>query len=828
MSATIDFGIDLGTTNSAIAQFRKGAVEVFKNPIIYGQSTLPSVVSFRKDKIDVGSKAKEYIQKRPGDVVAVFKRKMGTSESYPVKSIGRSVTPIELSSHVLKTLKGFVQSGDPVDAAVITIPASFDTTQSNATKEAGEQAGFRQVVLLQEPIAASLAYANKAASADRLAEGRWLVYDLGGGTFDVALVEIRDGEMRVVDHEGDNFLGGADFDRLIVERFLVPRLEEVGEFSSLEEDLKSESGRHNAAYYKLLYAAEDAKVALSGTTSAEIVVEMEDDEGSQIDEEFTLTRSEFEGYIRDDIDRTLDMVKAMLARNGMTAGDAQFVLMVGGSTYIPYVRSRVGEVLSIPVNCDVDPTTAVAVGAAYFAGTKRKELSTEKKAARARATVRARVAYHKASLEDSEFVAVQFEGDLSGLSYRITRDDGGYDTGLKPLQPKVAEDLPLVPNAYNYFTLTVLDGVGNPVETDIEPIGIAHGKFSVAGQPLPHDISVERDDTEHEDTFLDLVFRKNETLPLRRTMTFQLNRTVAKGSDDVIRVRVLEGPHHVHPNSNQCIGHLEISGTMLARDAVRGSDIEVTLEMSESRDLSASAYLAMTDQEFSEVFKPKARSTPADYLQQTAVSLTQRLNSEIERATEVEDYEAAQALKATLREAEETAANAHDLASDDVTDRRYQLEDRLRDLNRRIDEATKDKRLQEARQEYEEARGRCREVVAAGGNDQEQRRLNEIAAQEPTFLSSGNPTRIREMTEELERLTYNVLWRTPPFLQQMFANLSSGASRMNDPEQAKNLLAAGQFAIQTSNWDRLAEVNFGLINLLPSRDRASYTGRIGF
>ena len=160
MENTINYGIDLGTTNSAIAKFVKGEVIIFSNPQDYGRNTLPSVVMYKKDKIQVGNKAKEFLEKDPKSVVGVFKRKMGTTESFKIKSINESKTPIELSAQVLKELKTFVNTGDTLDAVVITIPASFDTIQSNATKEAGIQAGFKQVVLLQEPIAASLAYAN--------------------------------------------------------------------------------------------------------------------------------------------------------------------------------------------------------------------------------------------------------------------------------------------------------------------------------------------------------------------------------------------------------------------------------------------------------------------------------------------------------------------------------------------------------------------------------------------------------------------------------------------------------------------------------------------
>ena len=194
MENMINFGIDLGTTNSVIAKFVKGEVQVFTNPTDFGRNTLPSVIAFRKDRIFVGSKAQEFAEKDPKNVISRFKRKMGTSESYKIPVLNQSKSPIELSAQILKELKNFVQSGETLDSVVITIPASFDTIQSNATKEAGLQAGFKQVILLQEPIAASLAYANKKKDKE-LADGQWLVYDLGGGTFDVALVKIKEGEM---------------------------------------------------------------------------------------------------------------------------------------------------------------------------------------------------------------------------------------------------------------------------------------------------------------------------------------------------------------------------------------------------------------------------------------------------------------------------------------------------------------------------------------------------------------------------------------------------------------------------------------------------------
>src|SRR5262245_2050373 len=360
MSSMVNFGIDLGTTNSLIAKFDKGQVEVFKNPNGF-KETLPSVIGFRNDRTLIGDQGRTYAEKNSKSVASRFKRKMGTTETIKIQSIKASKTPVELSALVLKELKTFVHTGENVEAAVVTIPASFDTVQSNATKEAGLAAGFKQVILLQEPIAASLAYANKEKSVD-LRTSQWMTYDLGGGTFDVALIKIIEGELTVVDHEGNNYLGGSDFDAMLVEKIVVPQIARRGKFADLLSQLKSEKGKYNKLWYRLLHHAEQCKIELSAKTSAEIDlgdINLTDDDGVAIDTLLTITRSEFENVIKDAINGTAEMMRKILTRNSVQARDLKFVLMVGGSTYIPFVRKRIEELMGIPVNTSIDPTNAI-------------------------------------------------------------------------------------------------------------------------------------------------------------------------------------------------------------------------------------------------------------------------------------------------------------------------------------------------------------------------------------------------------------------------------------------------------------------------------------
>lgn len=830
MSNTINFGIDLGTSNSLIAKFDKGNVEVFKNPNGF-KETLPSVVGFRNDKILIGDQARTYLQRDSKSVVSRFKRKMGTSETFKIKSLGSSKTPVDLSAYVLKELKNFIHSGDQLDSAVITIPASFDTVQSNATKEAGIQAGFNSVVLLQEPIAASLAYANKEKNVD-LKNSQWLVYDLGGGTFDVALVKILEGELTVVDHEGDNYLGGTDFDALIVEKIVVPELEKRGKFANLLAEMKSESGKYNKLWNTLLLHAEGAKVELSNKTSAEIdlgtISDLEDDEGKTLDSIVTITRSEFEAIVKDAVETTTDMMKQILTRNSLQADDLKFILMVGGSSFIPYVRKRVEEVMGIPVNTSIDPTNAIVIGAAYFAGTKEKskEASSPKKT---NSKLKIRASYNKSSQEHEETFSAKIEGELNGLQYRISSEDGSYDSGLKKLSSRINEDLPLREGAFNLFNFKIVDEQGNSVPVDLDVIQIAQGRYSVAGQMLPEDISLVKDDLVAKDTRLEALFTKNSILPSRTKKTVEVGKTVVKGSSDGIHIMVVEGPSNRHSSTNKPIGVLSITGEKVSKDLIEGTDIDLTFEMSESRDLTVSAFVNGTGQEFSQVFSPKSRKVSTQMLASEILMLETKIQSEIDDARDNGNKQVVDELDGVLKGVQDLIINAGEISEDDVTDKKFQVEDQKRKLAQNVFEITSGKRLDQAKASYSETKSEIQGLVRESGNDRERHIVSEVLAREQTFINSTSPEKIQAAIAELESVRWQILMRTPEFLRGMFNHLSEKRTSMNDQIQATQLIENGKRAIQREDIEALQQINARLWDLMPATAKASdemraYTG----
>ena len=820
MSSTVDFGIDLGTTNSVIARYKAGKVEIFKNPVGH-KETLPSVVAFRRERTIIGDKAKEYLEKDPENVIGSFKRRMGTSESFFVPNAGEFKSPVDLSALVLKELKNFVYTGEALEATVITIPASFDTIQSNATKKAGYLAGFREVLLLQEPIAASLAYANKE-DGEKDKEGQWLVYDLGGGTFDVALVRIADNEMKVVDHEGDNFLGGLDFDNRIVDRIIIPYLEKQGHFPDLERELKSAKGKYNRLYYELLNKAEEVKVQLTGNVIADIEFETEDMNGTRVEVYLPVRREQFEEAIRDLVESTLGMIETILSRNGLTGSDLNYVLMIGGSTYIPLVRKTIGERFGIPVNCAIDPTTAVAVGAAYYAGS-RASTPAEKKQDTLQpvgaSPVSVRVAYQKASQDAEEYFAAAVDGPVDGLFYRITRDDGGFDSGLKKLSGRISEMLPLVANAANSFSFRIVDVQNNPVPCNVQAIMIVHGKFNVPGQPLPNYLCLDVDYYEKNTTRLEDVFEKNALLPLKRTITRTITKTVRKGSADSITLNVVEGTHASLPSTNPSIGVIRIAGKELNRDLLKGTDIEITLEMSESRDLRITTYLMMTDQEFSNLFSPSERHVDVGRLQEEMANMRRKIDAEIRSAEAREDYDVAQKLVGLQSEAAEAEEELLLMVNDDITDRKYQAEDRKRKLARQVDALTRDKHIVEAVQKYYEDKRYCVSVVEEYGNEEEKNRLAELIAREKSVMASNSAIRVKNATDAFWKLIWPIRWRTPEHLIRLFYYF---AMHRNYPDQkeADEWVKKGQGAIAAKNYDELRTVIDSLHALLPPEQKS--------
>ena len=345
-------GIDLGTTNSCVSVFEGGEAKVIANP--EGERTTPSVVAFKNGEIIVGGAAKRQVVTNPNTVSSI-KRKMGTSEKVEIE--GKKYTPEEISAMILGDLKKTAESylGEKVTKAVITVPAYFNDAERQATKNAGKIAGLEVERIINEPTAAALAYGlDKQENLHTV-----LVYDLGGGTFDVSILELGDGVFEVKSTSGNNRLGGDDFDNRIV-NYLV-------------ETFKKENGvdltKDKMAMQRLKDAAEKAKKDLSGVTTTQISLPfISQGSDGPLHLELSLTRAKFEELIHDLVDSTLEPVRKALSDAKLTKKDINKVILVGGSTRIPCVQELIKKELGMEPSKGVNPDEVVAMGAAIQGG----------------------------------------------------------------------------------------------------------------------------------------------------------------------------------------------------------------------------------------------------------------------------------------------------------------------------------------------------------------------------------------------------------------------------------------------------------------------------
>ncbi|QPJ25330.1 molecular chaperone DnaK [Listeria seeligeri] len=345
-------GIDLGTTNSAVAVLEGGEAKIIPNP--EGTRTTPSVVGFKNGERQVGEVAKRAAITNPNTISSI-KRHMGTNYKETIE--GKDYSPQEISAIILQYLKSYAEDylGETVDKAVITVPAYFNDAQRQATKDAGKIAGLEVERIINEPTAAALAYGMDKTETDQTI----LVFDLGGGTFDVSILELGDGVFEVHSTAGDNELGGDDFDKKIIDYL-------VAEF---KKDNGIDLSKDKMALQRLKDAAEKAKKDLSGVTSTQISLPfITAGEAGPLHLEVTLTRAKFDELTHDLVERTIAPTRQALKDANLSASDIDQVILVGGSTRIPAVQETIKKELGKEPHKGVNPDEVVAMGAAIQGG----------------------------------------------------------------------------------------------------------------------------------------------------------------------------------------------------------------------------------------------------------------------------------------------------------------------------------------------------------------------------------------------------------------------------------------------------------------------------
>lgn len=819
-------GIDLGTTNSAVAGYNESEVRIYKSS--EGTDTLASVIYADKRGHKLyGKRAYDQTLLSPENVASGFKRLMGTSTKIDLKASGLSLTAEGCSADILKQLIGqvFTESGaEEITGVVITIPAAFNQMQSEATIRAAKLASLEKVALLQEPIAAAMS----AMSCSKNKNGQFLVYDLGGGTFDLALVQSISGGINIIAHEGINMLGGRDFDRYIVNSFVRPWLLE--NFDLPQDFQKQEKYRRVIRIAHL--AAEKAKIELS-TRDSEMIfasddeVRVQDEKGNDIYLEVELSRADLEELISSEIEKTIELSRKILKDNGYSHEDIDRIVFIGGPTKMPCVRNTVPQELGIPSDLQVDPMTAVAQGAAIYCESREwNGTTTKRKDSRASQETKGEVniKYDYPSRSSDDKARVRLKASDIGDGYEVQIDStSGWTSGRISLTPKTSIGLHLDEMGDNAFRTTVFDKNGKPVKEASAQFVITRTHASSVGIPATQTIAVKvREGANSTRNKLIRILEKGTSLPAEGAERFRAAHELNAGEkEESLDFDIYQDEGTPEPELNLRIGVFKVRGDDLEHGMrIReGDEIIFHWEMSDSGLLKAIVELPSVSQSF---------DTPKFYVDQ-AGHQSFDLESGTKLATSV------------LKDAEEDLQNVKEAIGDDYTEEYQKIEKEIESQRENLDNASEGdttravtEKARHIRQQISklkhspENRGKVlkQEILdLAGVFDSLSRENTDLKVAERfdnhknnalACIDKGDPKSIQEAETHLgEMATINQieLWKNPDFLLAFFKKATDEIYLATDPEKYQLLLKRGIEAIEANNVDELRRVLFALSDL---------------
>jgi molecular chaperone DnaK len=574
-------GIDLGTTNSTICSYDGESVRLYKSPDQNDVTPSAIFIDKRGNKY-LGKRAYDSAAKNPDNAATKFKRMIGTSTPVKLAAVNITMTPEECSAEILKLCFGYLpeeirNSGET--GTVITVPAAFNQMQKDATLAAAEMAGLGSVALMQEPVAAVMCVVKQ-----RKGDGVFLVFDLGGGTLDIAIAESISGRVSLLAHGGVAMCGGTDFDRSILDNIVKPWL--ISNFD-VPEDF-SINQKYKSLLRMCLWASEKAKIELSAKEDSVISLTeadlgISDESGSEIYVDIPFTRNTLDGLIAGKVDESIQSARETLEKAGLSPHDVERIVFVGGPTQYKPLRDRVAFEMGIASSTDVNPMTAVAEGAAVFAESiDWRSQSRGRKSARGTLSAGGSLAlsfnYIARTPDSKAKIVAKLGGSAAvGVEFQIDSLDTGWSSGRITLKDGVAVELNLAKPGENTFKVFVFDSKGGPVALPDDRIVISRTAASIDAIPASHSIGVEARDKLGGRLVLDYLVREGDQLPKKGTKTFKTEESLKAGSTGTIKFKLWEGSISDPINDNRFIGMFEIKGSDFD-DAVIAAGAELICE----------------------------------------------------------------------------------------------------------------------------------------------------------------------------------------------------------------------------------------------------------
>jgi len=849
MRTKIDYGIDLGTTNSAIARIEIGKPVIKKSDML--MDTMPSCISYNiKKDILVGqsafgklkvdrTNALKHFRKEKSNTFIEFKRTMGTDIKYPSSNMGKDFSSEELSAEILLKLKSFI-TDEPIKSIVITVPAKFTMVQKDATVKAGKLAGFEHIELLQEPIAASMAYGLDAENKD----GMWLVYDFGGGTFDAALIKVEDGIMKVVDTEGDNWLGGKNLDEAIVDQIILPYMEKTFAIN----DILSDKDKKDILRDAVKFYAEECKVQMSFKDKHNILTDLgdlpfEDENGEEPYIDIEVNQSLMEETFAPIFQKSIDICKDLLKRNNLKGSQLTTLLLVGGPTYSPILRKMLKEQITDKINTSIDPMTSVASGAALFASTISVSEEVMEQS-RDTTKLQLEIKHEATTVEEEEMVNIKIlkektEGTIPDKVFAdVVRGDKAWSSGKKQISEKATlVDVQLNMGASNTFEVILYDEQGNKLECQPNTFNILQG-INPGQATLPYHIAIEITDRIQGKDLLTAIkgLEKNQTLPATGvTHGLKTQKDIRPGitSDEII-IPIYQGDYYAEGTTaihSTHINAIKINGEDLPSLLPAGSDVEITLKVDRSEQMTVSIffpYLNHTEQQTVKI------------IQQGAVS-KEWLENEIKKARKtakrLQEEDNSPEVKKIITNINDISEKLDNKGGGDSG--KLEVQDNLLKELRALDKLDSEtewpkveKELKENFYELEELLNKVKRNGDEGDLKMEaiDAHMQEFKVKIEQIIKEKSVIHAKELIEEIDSLDFNIrdILAGPQMDISMINSINSNFSSTNwkDSNKARTLLNQAIQSINNGNVSNLRPILIQILDVMDRDDAEKLTGKL--
>ena len=800
-------GIDLGTTNSAISSFDGEKIQLFKSPEQHDVTPSAIFIDRRGNKY-VGSRAYNNAARNPDNAAVLFKRLMGTSTPVKLPAVNLTMTPEECSAEVLRTLFGYLPEeirGDGDTGTVITVPAAFNQMQKDSTMSAADAAGLGRVALMQEPVAAVMSVMRQLKN-----DGVFVVYDLGGGTLDIAIAESIAGRVNLLAHGGIAMCGGRDFDRILFDNVVKPWLLENFD---LPEDLAA-----NPQFKSLLrmatWAAEKAKIELSQKEDAvvslpETELGVRDQAGEEIYIDIAIDRKRYDALIAPKVEESIQSARETLEKAGLSPHDVERVVFVGGPTHYKPLRDKVAFELGIAPSTDVNPMTAVAEGAAVFAesidwASQSRGRKSARGALSAGGGIDLSFNYIARTPEPRAKIVAKFGGRApAGIEFQIDSLDTGWSSGRVALKDGASVELSLTKPGDNIFKVFVFDSNGAPVALREDKIVIARTAASIDAIPASHSIGVEARDKVGGRLVLDYLVREGDQLPKKGKKTFKAGESLKSGSAGSIKFKLWEGEVSDPINDNRFIGMFEIRGSDFDDGVIAaGAELVCEYEVLDSGNIQ----LEVSVPSISGSFKSgrnyySSQEGKIDYSNQ-AKNIQEQSEHTLERLEEM----ASKVDDPRLEQAREKLEQAGTIKSDEADpETAKQAMDNVQEAKRLL-ALTRKEHLKDIRQlELDRAVDFFEKTVRQHARPTEATSFDNLVKTAQRAIEN-NSSDFESHLDDLRGRNFMILWRQDWFVIERFKWLAQDVYLFPDAREHAQLVAIGVEALKANDIDKLRAV----------------------